>query len=164
MQVVLSISALDKFIHDIIRIGMIECFNGLRKKTKAYKNFTVDLQFIEDSYNNFYPFEYLLDQKIIQKHKSISFQHPDNIKAGLSLIWDEEHKWAKIANNMNIDERNLKHTLKNLVLRRNQIVHEGDFNVISNTMQDIQENEVRDIVNFIDDIGNSIYKLVNRTI
>ena len=42
-QWVIAVSALDKYIHDIVRIGMIQEFKGLRPKTDKYNSFRIDL-------------------------------------------------------------------------------------------------------------------------
>jgi hypothetical protein len=42
-QWVQSVSALDRFIHDIVRIGIIEIFKETRAETKKYKTFLIDL-------------------------------------------------------------------------------------------------------------------------
>ncbi len=40
-QIVLSVSALDHYIHEITRVGMLEVFSGKRAPTNAYLKFPV---------------------------------------------------------------------------------------------------------------------------
>ncbi|MEK6659649.1 MAG: HEPN domain-containing protein, partial [Campylobacterota bacterium] len=57
--------------------------------------------------------------------------------------------------------KDMKTYLKNIVIRRNQIVHESDYNIFSNTKNTINENETKNIVEFIQVLGKSIYEYVN---
>jgi hypothetical protein len=78
----------------------------------------------------------------------------------LSLIWHENHKWQKIATEMGMTQNNLKTELKNIVIRRNQIVHEGDFDLFTGDIQPIIHSDAQQSVEFIDNLGNTIYDLV----
>jgi hypothetical protein len=53
-----------------------------------------------------------------------------------------------------------KTTLKNIVLRRNQIVHESDIDLLTGIEQDIVKEDVADSVTFISKLGNEIFNLV----
>ena len=41
---VLAVSALDKYIHDIVRIGMMHQFLGQRSVTEKYNSFRIDMR------------------------------------------------------------------------------------------------------------------------
>lgn len=43
-QWVQCISAFDKFVHDMVRVGMLEIFLGGRAPTPKYKTFQIDIQ------------------------------------------------------------------------------------------------------------------------
>lgn len=47
-QIVNSISAFDKLMHDLIRIGMVEIFEGRRPSTSKYLNESVAIQHIAE--------------------------------------------------------------------------------------------------------------------
>ena len=38
-----SVSALDKLIHDLIQIGMLQVISGVRRRTSKFENFSIDL-------------------------------------------------------------------------------------------------------------------------
>jgi hypothetical protein len=42
-QIVMAVSALDHYIHEITRMGMLEVFNGSRPKTNAFLRFQVTI-------------------------------------------------------------------------------------------------------------------------
>ena len=173
-EIVYSISALDKFVHELVRIGMIEAFNGQRVRTSKFEGFTLSAKTlekiketaIERSLNPDRPPlpdelpEYWFEREIVLKHKSVSYQTPTNIGDGLSLIWREEHKWQKISLLMNINEKDVKTQLETIVARRNQIVHEADLNIQNGSKNIISDTDVKDSVDFIENLGNSIFDCV----
>src|SRR3972149_7267748 len=42
-QIVLAVSALDHYIHELTRLGMLEIFDGLRPSTNAFGRFQVTM-------------------------------------------------------------------------------------------------------------------------
>lgn len=43
-EIVYAISAFDKFIHDIVKQGILETYNTLRPATNTYKNFPICME------------------------------------------------------------------------------------------------------------------------
>jgi hypothetical protein len=160
-EIVYSLSSFDRLIHDLVKVGMIESFKGLRTATNAYKNFYITLnQFDAINSASIPPAEFVFGQTITSSHKHLSFQEPDKVTEALSLIWHENHKWQKIATEMGYNQNDLKTELKNIVIRRNQIVHEGDFDLFTGNIQTITHFDTQQSVDFIDRLGNTIYDLV----
>ncbi len=175
-QIVYSVSALDRLLHQLIKQGMIEIFNNKRVITSKYETFTISLKSLSNIQKvlsmETLPSRqedtaaYWIEMEILQKHKVLSFQEPDKISDGLSLIWQEAHKWQKIfekldkkIGSINFQKENdMKNYLKNIIIRRNQIVHEGDIFV--NDMREIKKEEVSEIVEFINKLGTIIYECV----
>ncbi len=160
-QLVYAVSAFDKLMHDFIRIGMIDIFNGKRAPTAKYLNYSVSLETHAQLSNaTVPPKEYWLTMNIMQSHKQLSFQEPAKVADGLSLIWGETHKWQKIANLMNSDENSVKLKLKTIVDRRNNIVHEADIDPYSGTRYPIAKNETNDAIQHISNVADAIYNLI----
>ncbi len=160
-EVVYSLSSFDRLIHDLVKSGMVEAFKGLRPPTNSYKNFNISLnQFDAINSASVPPAEFVFAQTITSSHKHLSFQDSDKVTEALSLIWHENHKWQKIATEMGMNQNDLRTELKNIVIRRNQIVHEGDFDLFTGNIQPICHSDTQQSVNFIDKLGNSIYNLV----
>jgi len=158
---VYSVSALDKLVHELVRIGMLQSFLGLRAKTKKFNAFTISVDTLSNiQIATIPPAEYWFEQEIIQKHKALSFQDPDKISDALSLIWEENSKWQKISLPLSIPENDVKVTLKTIVSRRNQIVHEADLDLISGIRQTIDRQDTLKTVDIITRIGESIYNCV----
>lgn len=157
-ELVYAVSALDKLIHEIVRIGMVQIFLGKRPKTAKFENFSISLKTYTAMQNiSIEPPEYFFEQEIVIKHKYLSFQEPEKIADALSLIWDEKQKWQKISLSLNIPDDEVKKRLKIIVNRRNQIVHEADIDIQTNIRSGIDRIDVINDVDFIDELGNSIF-------
>ena len=92
-QIVYSVSAFDKLIHDVVRIGMVETFKGNRPPTAKYLAEKISMS----TYGTLDaatipPKEFYFEQDIIGKLRTITYQSPENVADGLSYVWDETHK------------------------------------------------------------------------
>jgi hypothetical protein len=160
-QVVYSVSALDKFVHDIIRIGMLQIFIGARPATGKYLSERISMSaYANLSSATIPPKEYYFEQEIISKLGIVAYQSPDNIADGLSYIWDEKHKWQKIAAAMAMKEEQARTQLKLIVDRRNKIAHEADVDITSGGKFAISKADCESTVLFIEKCGEEILKLV----
>lgn len=158
---VYSISALDKLVHELVRIGMLQSFTGIRNKTRKFNAFTISLDtMVSIQTATIPPAEFWFEQEIIQKHKALSFQDPDKISDALSLIWDENNKWQKISTPLAMHENDIKVTLKTIINRRNQIVHEADLDLITTKRQTIERDDTLKSVELISKVAESIYNCV----
>ena len=163
-QWVYAISSMDKLIHELVRIGMIQSFQGGRTKTRKFMTFGISL----DTHSNIMatipgsvpPAEYWFEQEIVQKHKYLAFQEPDKIADALSLIWDEDHKWQKLADALGMSQADLKTKIKTIVSRRNQIVHEADLDLLSGIRNTVEKADIDDVVPFIEKLAEEIFKAV----
>lgn len=168
-QYVMLVSALDYFIHEIVRIGILEIYNGKRKITKEFKTFIFEID--KDVLLNKAIMKNLdnewLNYQIIVKNGYKSFQQADKIEEALSLLIDIEKNnkdviWKNIANRMNMiyQEKNVKKQLNLIIERRNQIAHEADIEPTYKTKRNISQNDVNDSIRFINLLVDGIYKFV----
>ena len=160
-QIVYCISALDKFIHDLIRIGMLEIFAGTRTPTARYLAEGISI----DSHNKITlatipPKEYYFELEIVRKQRIVAYQDPNKIAEGLSLIWNEPHKWQAIASRIGIDPSTARTTLKTISDQRNRIVHEADMDIVTGYKYPITLSDTRAATTFISDCGRAVYDLV----
>ncbi len=157
---VLAVSALDKYIHDVVRIGMVEEFLGTRPKTNKYNTFRIDMSQYMNLIASPAP-ELAFENEIKRQHGYLAFQHPDKLVEALSFIWSEEHKWVVISQHMttHISAADLKTKLNNIVIRRDQIVHEGDCFTAAVPLhqQAITESDVNDDISFISELVQAIH-------
>lgn len=159
-QWIQAVSALDKLIHDLVKIGMLEEFNGIRARTRQFENFQIDMKLYTDIKENPLMASAYFEQKIILCNGYKSFQDPKKISEALSYIWNEKHKWKVIANLIGMEETDCTTKLNNIVIRRNQIAHEGDYADILSKRQEIFEADVIDVKAFVLNVGEAIYNSV----
>ncbi len=160
-QIVYSLGAFDKLIHELIRIGMVATFMGTRTATAKYQAESISIQFHGTLLSaTIPPKEILFEQEIGRKLKILSFQDPPKVADGLAYIWEEKDKWLKIAGAMGLSVDDAKTTMKLIVGRRNAIVHESDSNPLSNVKNAISRDQCESITNFIELCGHSIANLV----
>lgn len=160
-QLVYSVSAYDALIHDLIRIGMREIFLGLRPPTPKYSAEVLTLQqHLDLKSATLPPPESLFESIVRGKLKYLSFQTPDKVCDGLSLIWPESDKWQRIADAVgsNKADHRTKQTL--LIGRRNAIVHEYDIDPVTQLRQPIDAATASDAIDFFQACGTAIADLV----
>jgi len=160
-QYIYSVSAFDKLMHDIIRIGMIDCYTGNRPPTSKYQAEQISIS-IHTSLvaATVPPAISLLEAELVRKFSHLSFQDPAKVADGLSYIWTEEHKWVKINAEMGLPPGNSRIRLKLIVDRRNSIVHEADINPVTGQKASISRAEAIDVIDFIENCGVAIVNLV----
>lgn len=154
-QWVQAVSALDKYIHDVIIKGMIDIYNGKRTETQKFKSYPITMELLMKINNSDIGIIELEKEWIKQQEKK-SYQTPSNIADGLSLIWLEDHKWSTIASEMNKSEKAVRQELASISIRRNQIVHQGDYPTESSDRQEIRIDDVLDVLGFIELLASAI--------
>lgn len=158
-QWVLAVSALDKYIHDILTDGMVEQYINKKPHTSKFDTFQLGMKTIINIQSAPVP-EIAFRNEVIRKNSYLSFQDPDKIADALSFIWNVPNKWDVISRNMAtpISSSDLKIKLKNIVVRRNQIVHEGDCLSANIPMaqQQITASDTQDVIQFITELVDAI--------
>ena len=124
-QIVMTVSALDHYIHEITRIGMLEVYNQTRPSTDAFLNFQITMNaamtgLAGPSVDTWFEME------IREKHGYLAFQHSDKIADAIRLFSSRE-LWPSVASQLNMTVQDVKNQLRLIVQRRNKIVHEADL-------------------------------------
>lgn len=162
MSVTYSMSALDKLIHDLVVYGMVETYVGRRQATSKFQSEGVSIQNHIDLNNaSVPPAEILFESIVRQKISHLSFLDPSKMADALSLVWNENHRWQKIADAMQREQGEVKTELRNIYKRRNAIVHEADMDPVTNSKMPLIEADAERIERFIRDLGTAIYQLVH---
>lgn len=160
-QIVNAVSAFDKLMHDLIRIGMVRIFENNRPPTGKYMGETIAIQHLPGlTISAIPPPAVRFEQIVREKLSTLSFQDPTKIADGLSYIWDEKQKWQQIALGLGMSDSDAKTKLKLIVTRRNAIVHEADLDPVSNQKQSVTRAETTDVADFLLALGNRICNLV----
>lgn len=155
-----AVSAFDKLMHDVIRIGMVDIYSGKRAITSKFKSEPISFELHKQLINaNIPPSDFLFNEFLVKKLSLLSFQAPDKISDGLSYVWNVPDKWKIIQAKLPAYP-DAKTKMNLIVSRRNAIVHEADMNPISNAKNDITQNECADVATFLLQLGTEITTLV----
>ena len=158
-ELVLAVSALDQYIHELVRLGMLEINRGARQETPAFARFSVSLgvvrQGLLDPGN-----EQWLDSEIRSQLSRRSFQQPDRIADAVRLF-SSEALWASVGRNLGMPEQDVRVELASIVDRRNKIAHEADLDPTSfGDRWPIDTLMVDTAVEFIERVGEAIFAVV----
>lgn len=158
---VLGVSALDYYIHEVVRIGMLEIHRGQRPEPPAFSRFQISLGSARVGINAGQNIDSWLEDEIRQRHSYKSFQQPEAIADAIRLI-SEKKLWEEVSTNMGSPARSIKQQLSLIVDRRNKIAHEADIDP-SYPIGDrwpIDELLVNEAVDFIEQVVESIHNIL----
>ena len=158
---VLAVSALDYYIHEVVRIGMLEIHRGERPEPPAFSGFQISLGNARAGINAGQNIDSWLEDEIRQRHSYKSFQQPNAIADAVRLICDKK-LWEEVSINMGSPAKDIKQQLSLIVDRRNKIAHEADIDP-SYPIGDrwpIDELLVNEAVDFIEQVVESIRNIL----
>jgi hypothetical protein len=124
-EVVLAVSALDHYIHELTRLGMLECWRGQRSPTDAFKRFSLPAGATLAAMANASQAEAIFENAIRAQHSYATFQQPDKIADAVRLF-SNVGLWDAVAARLGITVKDTKNALALIVDRRNKIAHEAD--------------------------------------
>lgn len=153
-QIVLSVSALDYFVHEIAICGMLEIFDGKRPATDAFSKSKVSAGlFLQSSLGSRAAFE----SDIRERHSFLSFQHPDKVAEAIRLF-SSKPLWREVAVRISLTENDVKTRLRLIVDRRNKIAHEADIDPsFPGARWPITRQDGEDALAFVSAICEAIY-------
>lgn len=160
-SLVLAVSALDYYIHEVVRIGMLEIHRGQRLEPPAFSGFQISLGSARAGINAGQNIDSWLEDEIRQRHSYKSFQQPNAIADAVRLICDKK-LWEEVSINMGSPAKDIKQQLSLIVDRRNKIAHEADIDPtlsIGNRWP-IDELLVNEAVDFLEQVVESIHKIL----
>jgi RiboL-PSP-HEPN len=160
-SLVLAVSALDYYIHEVVRIGMLEIHRGQRPEPPAFSGFQISLGNARAGINAGQNIDSWLEDEIRQRHSYKSFQQPNAIADAIRLICDKK-LWEEVSINMGSPAKDIKQQLSLIVDRRNKIAHEADIDPtlsIGNRWP-IDELLVNEAVDFLEQVVESIHKIL----
>jgi hypothetical protein len=127
-----GVSAFDTFVHEEVRVQILEIFGSGTPMPKALQKFRASLSSSQVALAN--SGLGWLETEIREQHALLSFQKPDKIADAVRLISDVQ-LWNALAAHLGqrpVDEEAgdqiLKRRLTLIVDRRNTIVHQSDLN------------------------------------
>lgn len=158
-QVVFLDSALDFFMHEVTKYGMVQIFQGIWEKTERYDNFTIRLGEISDVLRNPEQENWFLDI-VNDSYAEDTFMSADAVIGQLNLIGV---KWQSVADRAFYEQGSttptkdkFKQTLNSLFRRRNQIAHQADCLHETGAKIDIEREDVEKYIADIEKIVTAI--------
>ena len=158
---VLAVSALDYYIHEVVRIGMLEIHRGQRLEPPAFSGFQISLGNARTGINAGQNIDSWLEDEIRQRHSYKSFQQPNAIADAVRLICGKK-LWEEVSINMGKPANDIKQKLILIVDRRNKIAHEADIDptLSLGDCWPIDELLVNEAVDFLEQVVESIHKIL----
>ncbi len=161
-QIVLAVSSLDHYIHEIVRFGMLEVYHGKHLPTDAFQRFQVTIGaamtgLAGSSTNNWF------ETEIREKHGYLAFQHPGKIADAVRLFSSSE-LWPSVASQLGLTVQDVKTRLQLIVERRNKITHEADLDPSYSGIGirwPIFRNDSVQAVEYIQNLCETIHSIVN---
>jgi RiboL-PSP-HEPN len=161
-QYVLAVSALDHYVHELTRLGMLEIFDGKRSPPPGYLRFQVSLAIYDAvglATGNIVSRDYF-DSEIRAQHGYVSFQQPDKVAEAIRLI-KEVKLWDRVGYRLGMDAGDIKQRLKLIVDRRNKIAHEADLDpTYPKARWPISAPDVENVVGFLVEVVEAIHSEV----
>lgn len=159
-QFVLIVSAFDTYIHDVVRIGIIQQYEGVRSPAKGLSRLAISYTNMID-FNSQPPLMKIptLDRIIRNTNAADSYQSSTNVEYALGLIGISKI-WSTASLTIGGNGDDVKKRLDLIVRRRNQIAHESDFNPATGNQYPIDRAQVSQTITFIKDLVNAIKSLL----
>ncbi len=158
-QIVLAVSALDHYIHEITRLGMLEVLTGGRPQTNAFLRFQVTMDAAMAGFTGGGGSSWF-EAEIREKHGYLAFQHPDKVADAIRLFSPCE-LWPSVALKLGLPVQDVKNRLSLIVDRRNKIAHEADLDPsYPGTRWPIYPADATNAVNFIERVCEAIHSVV----
>lgn len=159
-QIVMAVSAVDTFFHNVVKTGLLQIFNGSRPigKAASYPIELLDVISINRE-NDSYKKQLLLENAIMKISSKDSYQSAASIEYAVGLL-GIKGIWTKLSPLMGIPAEDIKNKISLIVRRRNQIAHESDINPATMLRYPITKADADDVVDFLDKFVNSVYNLL----
>jgi len=158
-QIVLCVSALDFYVHELTRLGMIEIVEGKRPPTPAFLRFRVSLDGVMTGMQPGATSSWM-DTEVRIQHGLLSFQQADKVAHAIRLISTVE-LWKEVGNSLARPAEDIKSNLRLVVQRRNKIAHEADIDPsYPGTRWPITSADVTAATDFIERVCEAIHQIV----
>ncbi len=161
-QIVLTVSSLDHYIHEIVRFGMLEVYHGKHLPTDAFQRFQVTIGAAMTGLAGSSTSTWF-ETEIREKHGYLAFQHPDKIADAVRLFSSSE-LWPSVASQLGLTVQDVKTRLQLIVERRNKITHEADLDPSYSGIGirwPIFRNDSVQAVEYIQNLCEAIHSIVN---
>lgn len=158
-QIVLLVSALDYYVHEIVLVGMVATASGARPAADGFLRFQMSMSVVTSWMQT--PGDLSHFEQAVREHLGYqTFQQPDRIADGVRLIYAGP-LWEDVATALGRDTRDVKIALKLLVERRNRIAHEADMDpTFPGQRWPISSQDVAGSIDFVESLVRAVHAVV----
>lgn len=157
--IVLSVSALDTFLHDFYRTEIVESYLENSNYSIDFQKISINIGLLKNlsDAKNENEKRNLLAEELRKIQKTDTYQSPKSIEyiftnLGITKIWSEIEK----IDLLKLQAKDIKDELGLIIDRRNKISHESDWDYFTQEKYDITRDSSQYVVNFIDNFVCSI--------
>ena len=156
-QIILLMSALDLYIHDIVKYCIIQKFNGNQTKTKQYKELLIPMQSVELAIQNPESSDWL-DEVITNINQYKSFTSYGQIKNQLEAVGLKSKKINELVLKIESDF-GVSNLIEKLRLLRNRLAHQ-DQQSITSLESELTEEKINQYIDFIYQLVQDIQQTI----
>lgn len=168
-ELVMAVSALDCYLHDIVIINMSNItFQDvdITSLPSAYKDFPIRMQYAKQilTAENVDEQKQLIQLALVKSLHEFSFESSRTVEKALSYI-GVRHIWTNLADRLNRPSNDIKKELDIIIHRRNIIAHQADIvDRTSGEKQSISREEIDPVIRFIENFVLNIDAIVEEQI
>lgn len=156
-QIILLMSALDLYIHDIVKYCIIQKFNGNQTKTKQYKELLIPMQSVELAIQNPESSDWL-DEVITNINQYKSFTSYGQIKNQLEAVGLKSKKFNELVLKTESDF-GVSDLIEKLRSLRNRLAHQ-DQQSITSLESELTEEKINQYIDFIYQLVQDIHQTI----
>lgn len=148
--IVLTVSALDNYLHDFYRTEIVESLLGAGNFNVRFEKIKISAQVLKSFDTAFSEAEKraFLNNEIRKLQKTESFQSPKSIELILQNI-EIKNVWTRLMPVFGMSASDIRGELGLIIDRRNKISHESDWDFINQQKNPIDRNVVEFVINFV---------------
>ena len=156
-QIILLMSALDLYIHDIVKYCIIQKFNGNQTKTKQYKELLIPMQSVELAIQNPESSDWL-DEVITSINQYKIFTSYGKIKNQLEAVGLKSKKFNELVLKTESDF-GVSDLIEKLRSLRNRLAHQ-DQESINSLGSELTEEKINQYIGFIYQLVQDIHQTI----
>lgn len=153
--VVLSVSAFDYFVHEVVRIEILRRFRTKRKVRGL--NCSFDVLIADDNKR-----ESVIDSWVREIHSYRSFVEPGKLAEIFKYFLD--NPWEKIAAECGEESKSMKAKIRNIYKWRNRIAHEADIKPVLAGVEcwPVDCDDVRTAIETLEGTGRAVVSILRQ--
>lgn len=161
-QVVLLMSTVDFYIHEVVKYGVLKIFSKEKPRTDEYEKILLGIECVEKALENPECIDWL-EEGIIAQHKYKSFMGSNKIRSALKIVSNEkvfDIALKSVSEDIGKTKKEVEDIIRDLSDRRNCIVHQTDRNPVNCEINEILKEDVTLGIDVVEKIILNIHKSI----